>query len=237
MYSASSSVGRRVLVYTTTGLLAAVGGTVTYANYDNDFKTLANSYLPGFGEFCDRSAVGWNKSYDAMKQGWYKLKEIVLPERTTGLYHQYKDKLMDSKDTVSDVAKQGAKDDLIPTQDITPEQKETASSKEASDTSKEKAESSSAEPPLAKDVPEETKPPEPAALDDRVVAMENNLQALFEEFSQLSDNFIESLHNLAQSINTHHMQVMEATKTPKDEKEMKIIVGRLGGVACTRPRL
>lgn len=235
----SSSVGRRVIVYTATGFVAgtvaAVGGTVAYANYDTEFRKLADSYLPGFGEFCERSAVGWSKSCDATKQGWHKLKDMVLPESHSGI------RTVDSKDIISgttetttkQVVDSGAKYDS--TRDISSAEKETVKEMSGMPTSKGGAESSAvhtskegAESLSASDASKEgDSSNKPAAIDDRIIAAENDLQAAYREFSQWSDGFIESLENLAQSINTHNMQVLEATKTPKDEKQMEIIVGGL----------
>ena len=57
-------------------------GTLAYANYDQQFKQTANSYVPGFGALTDRSAVLWQRGVISAGEGWQKLKDVITPERT-----------------------------------------------------------------------------------------------------------------------------------------------------------
>ena len=57
-------------------------GTLAYANYDQQFKQTANSYVPGFGALTDRSAVLWQRGVISAGKGWQKLKDVITPERT-----------------------------------------------------------------------------------------------------------------------------------------------------------
>lgn len=61
---------------------SVLGGTVAYANYDDQFKLKIDSYLPGFGTFSERSAVLWNKGMGLAGEGWKNIKKVVLPEKS-----------------------------------------------------------------------------------------------------------------------------------------------------------
>ena len=55
--------------------------------------------------------------------------------------------------------------------------------------------------------------------------IEKELQTVFQEYAQASDQVIESLKYLGQALTSHYLQVLEATKTPESEKDMEVIAG------------
>ena len=73
-------------MYGLAGGTATVGGVVTYANKDPNFKHAVDQYVPGFGSFVDTSGEVYHRGALFVKMGWDLVKPIVTPERgNTGI--------------------------------------------------------------------------------------------------------------------------------------------------------
>ena len=82
----SKSVVGRILMYGLAGGTATVGGVVTYANKDPNFKQAIDQYVPGFRSFVDTSGEVYHRGAVFVKMGWDLVKPIVTPERgNTGI--------------------------------------------------------------------------------------------------------------------------------------------------------
>ena len=80
------SVIGRILMYWLAGGTATVGGVLTYANNDPNFKQAVDQYVPGFGPFVDTSSEVYRRGALFVKMGWDLVKPIVTPDRgNTGI--------------------------------------------------------------------------------------------------------------------------------------------------------
>ena len=242
---------------------AAITGTVAYANYDQEFKLKADSYVPGFGAFTERSAILWNKGVGLVGEGWQVVKDIILPEKSSkiGLQMTYK-KDEETKDNTGTLELSDDDHKVQPEEmhhDKQPDVDHSHTPKESAPSSTEKLVTEESkitqEPETTPEPKSETSPPmsttptsEGLAKSSSVestteevkvqsseedtsestkdtTVIENELQSVFQEYTQASDQVIESLKYLGQALTSHYLQVLEATKTPETEKDIEVIAG------------
>ena len=59
----------------------------------------------------------------------------------------------------------------------------------------------------------------------------DELEQAYQVFALRSDSLLASQHQLAQAISTHHLQLLEAVKTPQSEQQLEIITGELRSIS------
>ena len=240
---------------------AVIAGTAAYASYDTEFKLKADSYVPGFGAFTERSTILWNKGVGLVGEGWQVVKDVILPERSSkiGLQMTYEkdEETKDNTDTIelSDddehkIRPEEMHHDKQPDVDLSHTPKESAPSpteklvteeskiaQEPETTPEPKSESS---PPMSttptseglaesssitEEVKVQSSEDDTSDLPKDTAVIEKELQSVFQEYIQASDQVIESLKYLGQALTSHYLQVLEATKIPETEKDMEVIAG------------
>ena len=266
LFRPKSRVVSRVLIYGVTLTSAAVGGTVAYSNYDPDFRKTVETYIPGFDSFANASTNVWHKGVQFAGEGWQKVKEFVMPERSSGVGIQLgnKDerkvevKFEDQTSSINVQPSKEAKRTDISEADQTGLQNvskstTTSSSADEKQSSPAGVESVDKEEEISKDNTDPSKeassvsqhveskdsgsdieessdnvttlPDSETDTKNTLDEIESELHKLFEDFIQTSEGFKAALQYLNETVTSHHLQLLEANKTPEDESDMETIAG------------
>lgn len=260
----------RVLIYGVTLTSAAVGGTVAYSNYDPDFRKTVETYIPGFDSFANISTDVWHKGVQFAGEGWQKVKEFVMPERSSGVGIQLGNKderkvevKFDDQTSSIDVqpSKEAKGTDIseadetglqsvsksTTTSSSADEKQSSPAGVESVNKGEEIGKDSTDQPKEASSVSQHvesrdsgsdieessdnvtTSPDSKTNTTNTLDEIESELRKRFEDFIQTSEGFKAALQYLNETITSHHLQLLEANKTPENESDMEKIAGSIAG--------